>query len=75
MAGCRKIVFPLSVAGANTIFIYALSEVLRGWLDKSVAVFTGDFWFLGTFGPGGAELRRFAVMWYLCYWLYRRKSS
>jgi predicted acyltransferase len=70
--GYRKMVFPLSVVGANTIFIYALSEVLRGWLNKSVAVFTGGFWFLGPFSPVAQSCAVLAVMWCLCYWLYRR---
>jgi predicted acyltransferase len=72
VAGYRKIVFPLSVVGANAIFIYALSEVLRGWLDRSVAVFTGKFWFLGAFGPVAQSCAVLMVMWSLCYWLYRR---
>jgi predicted acyltransferase len=73
VAGYRRMVFPLSVVGSNAIFIYALSEVLRGWLNKSVAVFTGDFWFLGAFGPVAQSCAVLLVMWYLCYWLYQRK--
>jgi predicted acyltransferase len=73
VTGYRKIVFPLSVVGANAIFIYALSEVLRGWLNQSVAVFTGKFWFLGAFGPVAQSCAVLMVMWSLCYWLYRRK--
>lgn len=72
VAGYRKIVFPLSVAGSNAIFIYALSEVLRGWLDRSVAVFTGKFWFLGAIGPVAQSCTVLLVMWSLCCWLYRR---
>jgi predicted acyltransferase len=72
VAGYRKIVFPLSLVGANAIFIYSLSEVLRGWLSKSVAVFTGNFWFLGAFGPVAQSCAVLVVMWSLCYWLYRR---
>jgi predicted acyltransferase len=73
VAGYRRMVFPLSVVGANAIFIYALSEVLRGWLNKSVGVFTGDFWFLGAFGSVAQSCAVLLVMWYLCYWLYRRE--
>jgi heparan-alpha-glucosaminide N-acetyltransferase len=72
VAGYRKIVFPLSVVGANAIFIYTLSEVLHGWLNKSVAVFTGKFWFLGALGPVAQSCAVLAVMWSLCNWLYRR---
>jgi len=73
VAGHRKIVFPLAVVGANGIFIYSLSMVLRGWLNKSVAVFTGEFWFLGAFGPVAQSCAVLLVMWSLCYWLDRRK--
>ena len=73
VAGYQWIVFPLSVAGANTIFLYTLGEILRGWIDKSVAVFTGRFWFLGPFSPVVQSCAVLAVMWYCCYWLYQRK--
>jgi len=73
VAGFRKIVFPLAVAGSNAIFIYSLSEVLRGWLNQSVAVFTGHFRFLGAFGPVAQSCAVLLVMWSLCYWLHRRK--
>jgi heparan-alpha-glucosaminide N-acetyltransferase len=73
VSGHKGIVFPLSVAGANTIFIYTLGEILRGWIDKSVAVFTGRFWFLGPFSPVAQACAVLGVMWYLCYWLYKRK--
>jgi predicted acyltransferase len=73
VAGYKWMVFPLSVAGANTIFLYTLGEILRGWIDRSVAVFTGRFWFLGPFSPVGQSCVVLAVMWYSCYWLYKRK--
>jgi predicted acyltransferase len=73
VAGYRRFVFPLSVIGSNAIFIYSLDEVLRGWLNKSVAVFTGKFYFLGAFAPVAQSCAVFLVMWSFCYWLYRRK--
>src|SRR5262249_50753548 len=38
--GYRKWTFPLIVVGANSIFIYSLEEVLRGWVNRAVGVFT-----------------------------------
>jgi predicted acyltransferase len=73
VAGYRGIAVPLTVVGSNAIFIYSLSEVLHGWLNRSVAVFTGKFWFLGAFGPVAQTCAVLLVMWSLCYWLYRRK--
>ena len=73
VAGCRAIVFPLTVAGSNTIFLYSLDEILRGWMNQSIAVFTARFWFLGAFGPVAQSCAVLLAMWFLCYWLYRRK--
>jgi predicted acyltransferase len=75
-AGYRKLAFPLTVVGSNSIFIYSISmdgDILRNWLDRSVAVFTGNFVFLGTFAPVAQSCAVLLVMWYLCYWLYQRK--
>jgi heparan-alpha-glucosaminide N-acetyltransferase len=73
MRGYRKWTFPLVVIGANSIFIYSLDMVLREWLDRAVGVFTGHFKFVGTLAPVAQSCAVLAVMWYLCYWLYRRK--
>lgn len=71
--GFRKWTFPLVVVGANCIFVYSLEQVLRGWLDKSIGVFTFRFAWLGDFAPVAQSCAVLLVMWYLCYWLYRRK--
>ena len=73
VAGYRKLAFPLMVAGSNAIFIYSLDLVLRGWLNRSVAVFTGNFVFVGTLAPVAQSCAVLLVMWSLCYWLYRHK--
>jgi len=71
--GWRKPVFPLVVVGMNSIFIYSISMVLSGWIDRSVAVFTGRFLFVGDLAPVAQATAVVLVMWYLCYWLYQRK--
>lgn len=71
--GYRKWVFPLVVVGANSIFIYSVDMVLRGWLDRAIGVFTLKFEWLGDFAPVFQSCAVLMVMWYLCYWLYRRK--
>lgn len=73
MRGQKKIVFPLVVVGMNSIFIYTLSIVLSGWLNKAVGVFTFNYTALGLFGPIAQAATVAAVMWYLCYWCYQRK--
>jgi heparan-alpha-glucosaminide N-acetyltransferase len=71
--GWRRPVFPLLVVGMNSIFIYSLGEVLRPWLDRAVGVFTFHFGFMGSFAPVAQSCAVLLVMWYLCYWLYKRR--
>lgn len=71
--GYRKWTFPLVVVGANSIFIYSVDNILRGWLDRAVGVFTLQFAWLGDFAPVAQSCAVLLVMCYLCYWLYQRK--
>lgn len=71
--GWRKWTFPLVVFGANSIFIYSVDMVLRGWLDRAVGVFTLHFEWIGDFAPVAQSCTVLLAMWYLCYWLYKRK--
>ncbi len=72
--GYRKWTFPLVVVGANSIFIYSLEQVLRGWLNRAIGVFTLKFEWLGDFAPVAQACAVLFVMWYLCYWLYQRPA-
>lgn len=71
--GYRKWAFPLIVVGMNSIFIYFVSEVLFGWLDRALSVFTFHYKFIGTLAPVAQACTVVLVMWGMCYWLYRRK--
>ena len=68
----KRWAFPAIVLGMNSIFIYSFSQVLRGWLNRGIGVFTGQFWYLGDLGSIPQNLVVLAAMWYLCYWLYKR---
>jgi predicted acyltransferase len=71
--GWRQWTFPAVVVGMNCIFIYSFSQVLKGWLLRSIGRFTGNFEWLGIAGPVALNIAGMMVMWYLCYWLYRRR--
>jgi len=71
--GFRKWTFPLVVVGMNSIFIYSVSMVLFGWLDRAVGVFTFNYTFVGTLAPVLQGCTVLLVMWFMCYWLYKRK--
>jgi predicted acyltransferase len=71
--GYTRWTFPFIVIGANSIFIYSVEEVLRSWLNRAVGVFTFRFTWIGDFAPVAQACAVLLVMWYMCYWLYRRK--
>ena len=68
----RKWTFPLVVVGMNSIFIYSLSVVLVEWLDHAVGVFTFHYKFIGKLAPVAQSCTVLIIMWYICYWLYKR---
>ena len=73
VGGYRKWTFPLVVVGANSIFVYSVGMMLREWMDNAVGVFTFHYKFIGTFAPVAQACTVVAVMWGLCYWLWKRK--
>jgi predicted acyltransferase len=73
MRQARKWAFPFVVLGMNSIFIYCFSQMLHGWLNRGIGVFTGNFWYLGHLGAIPQQITVLAAMWYLCFWLYQRK--
>jgi predicted acyltransferase len=73
VAGYTAWTFPLVVFGANSIFIYSFDMVLREWLDNAVGVFTLHYQGIGTLAPVAQSCTVLAVLWSLCYWMYRRR--
>jgi predicted acyltransferase len=70
----KRWAFPFLVLGMNSLFIYTLGQIgIKGWLDRGLRSFTGNFAFLGDLGAIPQHILVLAGMWYLCYWLYRRK--
>jgi predicted acyltransferase len=70
----KKWAFPFIVLGMNSIFAYSIGQIgLKGWLDRGLRSFTGNFQFLGDLGTIPQHVLVLAVIWYVCYWLYQRK--
>jgi len=69
----RRPMFLFTVVGLNSLFVYCVGEILRPWIDKSVAVFTHGFKFIGTLAPVAQSCVVLAVIWYLAYWLWKRR--
>jgi predicted acyltransferase len=72
----RKWAVFLNIVGMNSLFIYLFTESGgTSWVTRLVQPFTMGF--AGWTGELGAEiltsLAAWAVLWSMCYWLYRRK--
>ncbi len=70
--GIRGPMFPLRVVGMNSLFVYCVEELFRGWIDRSLGVFTGGFHFIGIWAPVAQSCVTLAFIWYLAYWLYKK---
>ena len=70
----KRWAFPFLVLGMNSIFIYSLGQIgIRGWLNRGLQSFTGNFKFLGDFGAIPQQMLVLSLLWYVCYWLYKRQ--
>lgn len=79
----RKLAFPLAVVGMNSIAIYMMGQLMRGWTSEHV-VDTHLSGFLATlfgqqaladdmYGRLIAPAVTFLVFWLVLYWMYRQK--
>jgi predicted acyltransferase len=72
--GLKRWTFPFLVLGTNSIFIYSLGQIgIKGWLNRGLQSFTGNFRFMGDFGAIPQQILVLGGLWYLCYWLYKRQ--
>jgi predicted acyltransferase len=71
--GIRRPMFFLTIVGMNSLFVYCVGEILRGWISNSLAVFTGGFKFIGTLAPVAQSCAVLLVIWFVAYWLYKRR--
>jgi heparan-alpha-glucosaminide N-acetyltransferase len=70
----KRWTFPFVVLGVNSIFVYSLGQIgIKGWLNRGLASFTGNFKFLGDLGAIPQHILVLAGLWYACYFLYKHK--
>ncbi len=68
----RRWTLPFVVVGINSIFIYTTNEILRGCINKSLAVFTRGCRWIGDPAPIAQSCTVLLVLYCVCHWLYRR---
>jgi heparan-alpha-glucosaminide N-acetyltransferase len=87
MQGWRRWAFPLVVVGMNSIAMYCMSQLMKGWIRSSLQIHLGPFvlptlrrlplsadplWLIDTFGPVVQAAAVLLVLWLICLWMYRR---
>jgi heparan-alpha-glucosaminide N-acetyltransferase len=72
----RAWTFPLIVVGMNSIAIYTMGMLLKGWTAKTLQTHLGANVF-NILGPANAPFVQATmvglVFWLVCWWMYRRK--
>lgn len=74
IAGQRRLVFPLVVVGMNSIFIYVMHSLAAGWIRDQLAKHGLASLFASAWGPVFERCSVLAVLWLLCFWLYRQRA-
>jgi predicted acyltransferase len=73
LKGWKRWTFPFVVVGMNCTAMYCMWQLMKGWVLQSVQIHFGNELFQGTYGPIWASLTWTAILWGICYWMYRRK--
>lgn len=79
----KKLAFPLVVVGMNSIAMYMMGQLMRGWVtDRIVKPHFGSL-LESAFGPEALNVQHlgalvlpgatFAVFWLIAFWMYRNR--
>ena len=82
--GFKKIVFPFAVVGINSIAMYCMAQLIKGWLGGATKIvfrtcdqMTGtgimDWFGSNAYSPIVDYSLRLAILWWICYWMYRNR--
>lgn len=72
----RFVTFPLMVFGANSILVYMMGQLARGWTKSTLEIHLGKDYsqVFGTiYAPMVEATCVVLLFWLFCYWLYRQK--
>jgi predicted acyltransferase len=70
--GWKRWTFPFVVVGMNSIAMYLMFMLVRGWFRDTLKTHLGPAAFGGTYGPLLECASVLALLWLVCLWLYRR---
>jgi len=69
----RALALPLVIVGMNSIAMYVMHWLFDGWVEKTLLTHFGAGTFDAGYMPIVERLIVTGVLWYFCYWLYKRK--
>jgi predicted acyltransferase len=70
--GWKRWAWPLTVVGMNSIAMYCMSQLLKGWVAGRLKMHLVPGWFGGDYGPIIEATAVLFVLWLVCVWLWRR---
>ena len=85
--GWRRIVTPFAIVGLNSITMYCLAQLFKGWIGNAMRCITrtvdqiagwsdGLSWWLNAeqfaYAPVLDYSLRLFALWCVCFWMYRR---
>ena len=86
MRGFRRLAFPLTVVGMNSIAVYCIYELLEGWLGTMLKIHLATLdaiahtslvhWLYDPdflYAPIWRQCAILLLVWLICLWLYRRR--
>jgi heparan-alpha-glucosaminide N-acetyltransferase len=69
--GYRRWAFPLVVVGVNSIAMYMMGQLMKGWVRGNLVTHFGQA-FENPWAPVLKAAAVAAVLWLICLWMYRR---
>jgi predicted acyltransferase len=74
LLGFRGWAWPFVVVGMNSIAIYCMAQLLKGWIAGRWQMHLGSWWFADPiYGPAYKAAAVLLVLWLVCVWMYRQK--
>jgi heparan-alpha-glucosaminide N-acetyltransferase len=73
ICGWKRWTFPLVVVGMNSIAMYMMFMLIRGWFGQTLKTHLGASIFGPPYGPLLECAAVLFCLWLVCLWMYRRK--
>lgn len=71
--GYRNWTWPIVIVGMNSLAMYLMTMLIRGWVSDRWRVYASEQVFAGGYAPTIEAIAVFAVLWLICLYLYRAK--